>query len=157
ALVERHRATHCQLVPAMFVRMLKLPEEARRRHDVSSLRYAIHAAAPCPVPVKEQMIAWWGPILSEYYAGTESNGLTMVHSKDWLSHKGTVGRALFGVTRICDEDGNELPPGETGTVYFSDGRPFEYHNDPAKTAESKNMRGWTTLGDVGYQDAEGFL
>lgn len=155
--VEHHRATHCQVVPTMFVRMLKLPEEARKRHDVSSLRYAIHAAAPCPVPVKEQMMEWWGPILWEYYAGTEGNGFVMVSPRDWLSHKGTVGRPVFGVARICDDEGNELGPGERGTVYFSDGRPFEYHNDPQKTAESKNARGWTTLGDVGYKDADGYL
>jgi long-chain acyl-CoA synthetase len=157
-LVERYRATHSQLVPTMFVRMLKLPEDVRRRYDVSSLRCAIHAAAPCPVPVKEQMIAWWGPILWEYYAGTEGNGVTIVDSKQWLTHKGTVGRAVIGELKICDDEtGAELPPGQSGTIYFANGRPFEYHNDPAKTAGSTHPLGWTTLGDVGYVDAEGFL
>lgn len=156
-LVQAHRVTHTQLVPTMFVRMLGLAPEVRGRYDVSSLRCAIHAAAPCPVPVKEQMIDWWGPIVWEYYAGTEGNGLTLASCAEWLSHKGTVGRAVVGRLRICDDDGNELPPGETGTVYFSDGRPFEYHNDPEKTAQASNARGWTTLGDVGRVDADGYL
>ena len=156
-LVPKHRITHTQLVPTMFVRFLKLPDEVRRRHDVSSLRCAIHAAAPCPIPIKEQMIDWWGPIIWEYYGGTEGNGLTMCNSAEWLKHKGTVGRAVVGELRICDDAGNELPPGEPGTVYFAGGREFEYHNDPKKTAESRNDQGWTTLGDVGYVDADGFL
>lgn len=157
-LVEHHRITHTQLVPTMFVRMLKLPDEVRRRYDVSSLRCAIHAAAPCPVPVKEQMIAWWGPVLWEYYAGTEGNGITIVNSEQWLTHKGTVGRAVVGELRICDDESGELlPPGQSGTVYFANGRPFEYHNDPVKTAGSTHPKGWTTLGDVGYVDAEGYL
>ena len=157
-LVEHYKITHTQLVPTMFVRMLKLPDEARLRHDVSSLRCAIHAAAPCPVPVKEQMIAWWGPVLWEYYAGTEGNGITIVNSEQWLTHKGTVGRAVVGELRICDDEtGALLPPGQSGTVYFANGRPFEYHNDPAKTASSTHPQGWTTLGDVGYADAEGYL
>jgi long-chain acyl-CoA synthetase len=156
-LVEKHRITHTQLVPTMFVRFLKLPDEVRKKYDVSSLRCAIHAAAPCPIPVKEAMIDWWGPIIWEYYAGTEGNGLTMCSSADWLAHKGTVGKAVMGTVKICDDDGNELPAGEPGTVYFADGRPFEYHNDAKKTAESKNDRGWTTLGDVGYLDAGNFL
>ncbi|MBN8491953.1 MAG: AMP-binding protein [Burkholderiales bacterium] len=157
ALVEKHRITHTQVVPTMFVRMLKLPEAQRRAHDLSSLRIAIHAAAPCPVPVKEQMIAWWGPIIWEYYAGTEGMGMTLVNSADWLTHKGTVGRAVVGVLHICDDDGNELPPGQNGGVYFSDGKAFEYHNDPEKTAAARNARGWTTLGDIGTMDAEGYL
>ena len=157
ALVEKHRITHTQVVPTMFVRMLKLPEAQRRAHDLSSLRIAIHAAAPCPVPVKEQMIAWWSPIIWEYYAGTEGMGMTLVNSADWLTHKGTVGRAVVGVLHICDDDGNELPPGQNGGVYFSDGKAFEYHNDPEKTAAARNARGWTTLGDIGTMDAEGYL
>jgi long-chain acyl-CoA synthetase len=157
ALVERHRITHTQVVPTMFVRMLKLPEAQRRAHDLSSLRIAIHAAAPCPVPVKQQMIDWWGPIVWEYYAGTEGMGMTLVNSADWLTHKGTVGRAVVGVLHICDDEGNELPPGEHGGVYFSDGKAFEYHNDPQKTAAARNARGWTTLGDIGTMDAEGYL
>ncbi len=156
-LVEQHRITHTQLVPTMFVRMLKLPPEARARRDVSSLKCAIHAAAPCPIPVKEQMIAWWGPVLWEYYAGTEGNGMTMVNSGEWLAHKGTVGRAVVGKLKICDDEGKELPAGEAGTVYFAEGKVFEYHNDPSKTLESRHPLGWTTLGDVGYVDGEGYL
>jgi long-chain acyl-CoA synthetase len=156
-LVQQFRATHSQLVPTMFVRMLKLPQAVRDRYDVSSLRCAIHAAAPCPIPVKEAMIAWWGPILHEYYGGTEGNGLTMVNAHDWLTHKGTVGRAVVGKVKIVGEDGEELPAGEAGTVYFAEGREFAYHNDPKKTAESRHPKGWSTLGDVGYLDADGFL
>ncbi len=157
-LVEKHRCTHSQLVPTMFVRMLKLPEDVRRKYDLSSLRCAIHAAAPCPVPVKQQMIDWWGPIVFEYYGGTEGNGLTMLNSAEWLAHKGSVGRATVGELKICDDEtGEELPQGQTGTVYFANGRPFEYHNDPEKTAGSRNPKGWTTLGDVGYVDADGYL
>jgi long-chain acyl-CoA synthetase len=156
-LLERYKVTHSQLVPTMFVRFLKLPDEVRLKYDVSSLRCAIHAAAPCPIPTKEKMIAWWGPIVWEYYGGTEGNGLTICNSAEWMAHKGTVGRAIVGTLKICDEDGNELPAGEPGTVYFADGRPFQYHNDPKKTAESRNAKGWTTLGDVGYVDSDGFL
>jgi len=157
ALIEKHGVTHSQWVPTMFVRMLKLPDPARRRHDVSSLRVAIHAAAPCPIPVKEQMIGWWGPVLYEYYAGTEGNGFTAIDSGEWLAHKGSVGRPLVGELRILDDDGSEQPPGEPGTIYFADGSDFEYHNAPEKTAESRDPHGWTTLGDVGYVDAEGYL
>ncbi len=129
-LVEKHRVTHTQLVPTMFVRMLKLPPEVRAQYDLSSLEVAIHAAAPCPIPIKDQMIAWWGPVLWEYYAGTEGNGMTMVGSADWLDHKGTVGKAVVGKLKICDDEGNELPAGEAGTIYFAEGKAFEYHNDP---------------------------
>ena len=156
-LIERYRVTHSQWVPSMFVRMFKLSEEERSRYDVSSLRAAIHAAAPCPIPVKEKMIEWWGPVLFEYYAGTEGNGFTSITSEDWLSHKGSVGRALAGKIHILDDDGNELPRGEAGCVYFANGMAFEYHNDPAKTAESKSPQGFTTLGDVGYLDEQGYL
>ncbi|MGC5016689.1 acyl-CoA synthetase [Streptosporangium sp. DT93] len=159
ALIERHRVTHSQWVPTMFIKMLKLPDETRTRYDLSSLACAIHAAAPCPIPVKERMIDWWGPIVHEYYAGTEGNGFLYVGSKDWLEHKGTVGRPLLGVIHICDEEGNELPPREHGTVYFSEGPQFVYHGDEAKTMSSRDPlgRGWTTLGDIGYVDEEGFL
>ncbi|GIH48841.1 Acyl-CoA synthetase (AMP-forming)/AMP-acid ligase II [Microbispora rosea] len=159
ALVERHGVTHAQWVPTMFVKMLKLPEEVRGRYDLSSLRCAVHAAAPCPVEVKERMMEWWGPIIHEYYAGTEGNCFLYAGPEDWLAHKGTVGRPLLGVPHVCDEDGDELPPGEHGTVYFSDGPRFEYHGDPAKTAsvQDPHGRGWTTLGDIGYLDEDGFL
>lgn len=157
AAIERHGVTHGQFVPTMFVRMLKLPEEDRRRHDVTSLRCAIHAAAPCPPDVKEQMIEWWGPILNEYYAGTEGNGFCAISTPEWLAHRGSVGRPLLGQVHVLDEDGAELLAGEIGTVYFSDGPRFEYHNDPDKTASAHNGRGWSTLGDVGYVDADGYL
>jgi len=156
-LVERHRITHTQLVPTMFVRMLKLPDAVRRRHDTGSLKAAIHAAAPCPVEVKQQMIDWWGPILTEYYAGTEGNGVTLIAASDWLAHRGSVGRAVVGEVRIVGEDGAVLPAGSTGTVYFAGGPPFSYHNDPGKTAGAYNAEGWSTLGDVGHLDADGYL
>jgi fatty-acyl-CoA synthase/long-chain acyl-CoA synthetase len=156
-LVELHKATQSQLVPTMFVRMLKLPDEVRRRHDVSSLTGAIHAAAPCPVDVKARMIDWWGPILIEYYGGSEGNGITIATSQQWLAHRGTVGRAVIGVVKIADDHDQELPAGQIGTVYFAEGPQFTYHNDPEKTKGAYNARGWSTLGDVGYLDADGFL
>ncbi|HZU72874.1 MAG TPA: AMP-binding protein, partial [Acidimicrobiales bacterium] len=133
------------------------PKDERERFDVSSLRCAIHAAAPCPVPVKEQMIDWWGPIIHEYYAGTEGNGFTAINSEEWLAHKGSVGKALMSTIHIVGEDGEELPSGEAGTIYFESASAFEYHNDPAKTASSRHPKGWSTLGDVGYLDDEGYL
>lgn len=157
ALIEQHRVTHSQWVPTMFVRMLKLEPAERERFDLSSHRVAIHAAAPCPVPVKEQMIAWWGPIIHEYYGGTEGNGLCALNSVEWLAHKGSVGKPILGVAHIVDDDGNELGAGETGNVYFSGGPNFEYHNDPDKTRKAYDARGWSTLGDIGYLDADGFL
>ncbi len=156
-LVETHKVTQSQLVPTMFVRMLKLPDEIRTRYDVSTLKGAIHAAAPCPVEVKARMIEWWGPILIEYYAGSEGNGVTVSDSKQWLSHRGTVGKAVVGVLKILDEDGVEVPTGQIGTVYFADAPQFTYHNDPEKTQRAFNERGWSTLGDVGYVDDEGYL
>ncbi|MAL78490.1 MAG: acyl-CoA synthetase [Sneathiella sp.] len=156
-LVEKYRVTHSQLVPTMFVRMLKLPDEVRLKYDVSSLQIAIHAAAPCPEKVKRQMMDWWGPILFEYYAGTEGNGYVAVTPEEWLTHPGTVGRELIGQVHILDEEGNELPLGQIGVIYFSGGREFAYHNDPARTKESFNDRGWSTLGDVGYLDQDRFL
>jgi fatty-acyl-CoA synthase len=140
--------------------MLKLPDEARTRHDLSSHRIAVHAAAPCPVEVKRQMIAWWGPILAEYYAGTEFNGFTFINSADWLAHPGSVGRPLVGVIHICDDEGDEVPHGEPGIIYFErDEKAFEYHNDPEKTRSAQHPRHplWTALGDVGYVDDDGFL
>ena len=156
-LVDEHKITQAQLVPTMFVRMLKLPDEVRLRHDVSSLKGAIHAAAPCPVDVKARMIDWWGPILIEYYAGSEGNGVTVSTSQQWLAHRGTVGRAAIGSIKIVDDDDREVPVGQIGTVYFAGGPEFSYHNDPEKTKRAHNARGWSTLGDVGYLDADGYL
>ncbi len=156
-LVERHHVTHTQVVPTMFIRMLKLPDEVRTRYDVSSIQAAIHAAAPCPVPVKEQMIEWWGPVIHEYYAGTEGNGFCYTNSTDWLAHKGSVGKSLLGEVHIVGDDGEELPVGEEGTIYFASATAFEYHNDPEKTASSRHPKGWSTLGDIGRLDEDGFL
>jgi long-chain acyl-CoA synthetase len=155
--IEKHKVTTAQWVPTHFVRMLKLPPETRAKYEVSSLTQVFHAAAPCPVPIKQQMIEWWGPIISEYYAGTEGNGFTAINSAEWLEHKGSVGKALMAQVMICDEEGNPLPARQEGTVYFAGGGEFEYHNDPKKTAESRNKHGWTTLGDVGWLDEEGYL
>jgi fatty-acyl-CoA synthase len=161
ATIERYKITDSQFVPTHFVRMLKLPEETRAKYDVSSLKCAIHAAAPIPVPVKRAMIEWWGPVLFEYYAGTEGNGSTFITSQDWLEHPGSVGKALSGILRICDENGDEVPRGTEGQVFFEptdlSAKPFEYHNDPGKTADSRNQHGWTSLGDVGYEDPDGYL
>ena len=157
ALIERHRVTHGQFVPTMFVRMLKLPDAERTAYDVSSLKAVVHAAAPCPVEVKQAMIDWWGPIVSEYYSATEGIGATFITAPEWLTHTGTVGKAMLGVAHILDDDGNELPAGEIGTVWFSGGYDFTYHNDPQKTAEAKDTRGYSTVGDVGYLDEEGYL
>jgi len=156
-LVEKHRCTQTQLVPTMFVRMLKLPDDVRARYDVSSLKAAVHAAAPCPVEVKQKMIDWWGPIFIEYYAGTEANGVTIANSAEWLAHPGTVGRSLVGAIHIVGEDGEECPAGKIGQIYFSGGPEFVYHNDPDKTKGAYNDKGWSSLGDVGYLDAEGYL
>jgi fatty-acyl-CoA synthase len=158
--LEKYAVTHSQWVPTMFSRMLKLPEEDRSAFDLSAHRVAIHAAAPCPRKVKQQMFEWWGPILHEYYGGTELNGLTYVGPDDWLAHPGTVGRAVMGTIRICDESGDEMPPGEPGIVYFErDTAPFAYHKDAEKTRSAQHPKhpGWTALGDVGYVDDEGFL
>ncbi len=157
ALIERHRITHAQFVPTHFVRMLKLPEDVRRSYDVTSLRSVVHAAAPCPVPVKHAMIEWWGPIIHEYYAGTECNGYTAITSEEWLKRPGSVGQSLWGEVKICDDEGNPLPPRSEGLIYFADGPKFSYHNDPQKTLEATNQHGWTSLGDVGWVDEEGFL
>ena len=160
AAIEQYHITDSQFVPTHFVRMLKLPAEIRAKYDVSSLKCAIHAAAPCPVPIKRAMIEWWGPVLFEYYAGTEGNGSTFITSHEWLDHPGSVGKALSGILHVCGEDGNEVPRGTEGQIFFepTEGMtPFEYHNDPVKTADSKNHHGWSSLGDVGYQDADGYL
>jgi long-chain acyl-CoA synthetase len=157
ALIERYKVTHAQWVPTHFVRMLRLPPDVRARYDVSSMQVALHAAAPCAIPVKEQMIEWWGPVVHEYYAGTEGNGMTAITAAEWLQRKGSVGRAINGEIRICDEAGEPLPPMTEGTVYFAGGRQFEYHNAPQKTLDARNRYGWSTLGDVGYVDPDGYL
>jgi long-chain acyl-CoA synthetase len=157
-LVERHKVTHSQMVPTMFSRLLKLPDEVRRRYDLSSLEVIIHAAAPCPVPVKEQMIEWLGPIVIEYYAATEGQGATFCDSEEWLAHPGTVGKTILGELLILDDDGNPCPKGKSGTIWFRGATNFEYFNDPAKTAESRDAAGTaSTVGDVGYVDDEGYL
>jgi fatty-acyl-CoA synthase len=157
-LIGQHRVTHTQCVPTMFVRLLKLPPERRAAADITSLKGAIHAAAPCPADVKEAMIAWWGEILLEYYAGTEGNGVTIINSRDWLTHRGSVGRPAVGEIKILDpESGTPLPPGKTGNIFFAGGPAFEYHNNPTATAGAHTPNGWSTLGDIGHLDADSYL
>jgi len=157
-LIEEHRVTHSQWVPIMFIRMLKLPEEVRKRYDISSLQFAIHAAAPCPVEIKQQMIDWWGEVIVEYYAASEGIGVTIIDSAGWLTHRGSVGPAFVGELHIVDDDGNELPPGEIGTIYFGGNEyKFHYHGEPGKTSDAYNEKGWATTGDVGYVDEDGYL
>jgi fatty-acyl-CoA synthase len=160
AAIERYGVTHSQWVPTMFVRMLKLPAADRRRHDLSTHRVAVHAAAPCPVAVKRAMIEWWGPILHEYYAATEAIGVTVIDSPTWLEKPGSVGTSLLGVLHVCDDDGAELPTGDIGLVYFErEVLPFSYHNDPDKTrgAQHPQHQNWGTTGDVGYLDEDRYL
>ena len=159
-LIDRYSVTHSQWVPTMFVRMLKLPDDVRAQYDVSSMEVAIHAAAPCPVEVKQAMIDWWGPVLHEYYAATEAIGITFIDSAQWLERPGSVGRAGLGIIHICDDEGADVEPGEIGTVYFEREAPsFEYHNDPGKTTAARHPEheNWATTGDLGYIDADGFL
>jgi fatty-acyl-CoA synthase len=156
-LIEKYQVTHGQFVPTMFVRMLKLPPELRLAFDMSSLQAAIHAAAPCPIEIKRQMIQWWGPVISEYYAATEGAGSTFITSEEWLTHPGSVGRAMVGTPHILDDDGAELPTGAIGTVWFEGGLSFEYHNNSVATEESHRPGGLATTGDIGYLDAEGYL
>ncbi len=157
-LVEMHRVTHTQLVPTMFSRLLKLPETVRWRYDVSSLESAVHAAAPCPVPVKTAMIEWWGPIILEYYSATEAMGVTFCESEEYLAHPGTVGRTVAGELHILDDEMREVPTGEIGKLWFKTASPFEYFNDPKKTAEANSPdRSMSTVGDIGYVDAEGYV
>jgi fatty-acyl-CoA synthase len=158
--VERHRVTHSQWVPTMFVRMLKLPSDVRDGYDLSSHRVAMHAAAPCPPDVKRAMIGWWGPILAEYYSATESVGLASITCADWLTHPGSVGRPVLGTAHICDDEGDEVPVGADGTIYFArDEAVFAYHRDPEKTRAAYHPRHptWATTGDLGHLDEEGFL
>ncbi|MGY2933142.1 acyl-CoA synthetase (AMP-forming)/AMP-acid ligase II [Bradyrhizobium sp. GM6.1] len=157
-LVEQWGITHTQLVPTMFSRMLKLPEEVRTRYDLSSLEIAIHAAAPCPTLVKDDMIKWWGPIIHEYYGATEGLGFTACDSAEWLAHRGTVGKVLLGDLHILDENMQECPTGTPGHVWFTIASPFEYFNDPEKTREARSADGsMSTVGDVGYVDEDRFL
>jgi len=156
AAIERHRATHSQLVPTMFVKMLKLPAEERGRHDLSSLQCAIHAAAPCPVDVKQAMLDWWGDRIHEYYSATEGAGFTAIGPAEWRAHPGSVGKSLLGEIRVLGDDDRILGPGETGRIFFAGGPGFSYHNDPAKTAEATGAHG-ATFGDIGHVDADGYL
>lgn len=157
AAIQKYQITHSQWVPTMFVRLLKLPPDIRQHYDLSSLKVAIHAAAPCPVEVKEQMINWWGPIIYEYYSATEGAGFTAISPQEWLSKKGSVGKALLGVIKVLDEEDQELGPNQDGRIFFADGPTFEYHNDPAKTKETVNAQGWATFGDIGHVDEDGYL
>jgi long-chain acyl-CoA synthetase len=156
-LIEAYRITHATWVPTHFVRLLKLPDVVRHRYDHGSLQAVVHAAAPCPVPIKQAMIDWWGPIVHEYYSGTECCGITALSSPEWLERPGSVGKAVLGTVKVLDPEGAELPAGETGDIYFADGPSFVYHNDPEKTAGALNDRGWATLGDMGHVDADGYL
>lgn len=155
--IEKYRVDCSQWVPIMFVRLLKLPESVRAQYDLSSLRAATHAAAPCPAEVKRKMIEWWGPIINEYYAASEGIGMTAIDSAQWLEHPGSVGKSLMGDVHIVDDQGRELPAGQTGMIYFSGFGDFEYHNEPEKTAGAHHPEGWATVGDMGYVDEEGFL
>ena len=156
AAVEHYHITHSQLVPTMFVRMLKLPEAARTAHDLSSLKVAIHAAAPCPVDVKHAMIAWWGPVIYEYYSATEGAGFTTITSAEWLTKPGSVGKSILGEIRVLGDDDGVLPPGQTGRIYFANGPKFQYHNDAEKTVSVTGEHG-ATFGDIGHVDADGYL
>ncbi len=155
--VEEHRITHVQLVPTHMIRLLRLSEEERARFDLSSLQMVVHAAAPCPVEVKQAFIDWVGPIVHEFYSGSEGAGLCYIGPDDWLAHPGSVGRSMTGAIHILDDDRNELPVGEEGEVWFETTRTFEYHRDPEKTKAVWDPRGWSWLGDVGRIDEEGYL
>jgi acyl-CoA synthetase (AMP-forming)/AMP-acid ligase II len=156
ALVEKHHITHSQLVPTMFVRMLKLPDDVRARYNLSSLKVAIHAAAPCPVDVKHAMITWWGPVIFEYYSATEGAGFTAISPQEWLARPGSVGKSILGEVRVLDDDGNRLGSNEVGRIFFHGGGSFSYHNDPEKTASVMSEHG-ATFGDIGRVDEEGYL
>jgi acyl-CoA synthetase (AMP-forming)/AMP-acid ligase II len=157
ALVERHRVTHSQVVPTHLVRLLKLPEEVRRRYDLSSLQRLVHAAAPCPPEVKRAAIEWLGPIVYEFYSGSEGSGFCAIGPEEWLAHPGSVGRSLMGAVHIVGEDGEEVTDGGEGQVWFESATRFEYHRDAEKTAGAWNDRGWSTMGDIGRVDADGYL
>lgn len=156
-LIEQYRISHCFFVPTMFSRLLQLPEATRAKYDVSSLKFVIHGAAPCSVAIKQQMLDWFGPIIWEIFAGTESPG-TMVSPDDWLARPGTVGKPGPGQMKILDAQGAQLPPGETGTVYVQNpsGSAFEYFRDREKT-QSVLRQDYFTAGDMGYIDDDGYL
>jgi len=156
-VIERERVTDAQFVPTHFIRMLKMPEAERVKYDVSSLKMAVHAAAPCPVAIKEKMFAWWGDVIYEYYAGSEGFGMTLATPEGWKAHPGTVGFPILGTLHICGENGEALPTGEIGQIYFESDIVFSYHNDSEKTKGAYNNHGWATLGDIGYLDEDGFL
>ena len=155
--IEKYHVTDSQWVPTHFVRMLKLDPEEREGYDLSSHQRALHAAAPCPVPIKKAMIDWWGPIINEYYAGSEGIGMTLIKAEDWLAHPGSVGKAIHGTLHVCGKDGEELPAGEDGLLFFENATIPSYHNDPEKTAEAMHPQGWMTLGDIGHVDTDGYL
>lgn len=157
--IEEYRVTFVQMVPTMFIRLLKLPKEIRESYDLSSLKMVLHAAAPCPVEVKHAMLEWLGPIIHEYYAGSEGNGTTSIGPEEWLRKPGSVGKADMGIIHICDDNGRELPVGETGLIYFEGGNEFAYFNDDKKTRDASNPlhKGWTTMGDIGRIDQDGYL
>ena len=157
SMIEKYKATHSQWVPTMFVRILKLPEDKRLKYDLSSMKVMIHAAAPCPPDVKEQLIEWLGPVLYEFWGGTETAIVTFIRSEEWLEHRGSVGRGITAALHILDEEGNELPPGEPGVIYMEGGRQYSYFKEPEKTASSRNRDGWTNIGDIGYLDEDGYL
>jgi len=159
AAVEAHRVNFVQMVPTMFIRLLRLPEATRQRSDLSSLRIVLHAAAPCPVEVKRRMLEWLGPIVYEYYGGSEGNGSTFITPQEWLRKPGSVGRANWGRIHVCNESGQELPPRQPGLIYFEGGWDFQYLNDPQKTRDARHPQhpAWSTLGDVGYLDPDGYL
>ena len=155
--IEEHSVTHSQWVPTMFIRLLRLSDAERARHDLSSHVWAIHGAGPCPIHVKERMLEWWGPIIHEYYAGTEGAGMCTIGPSEWLTHKGSVGRSVRGPIHIVDENGNDLPAGEIGQIWFENSSDFRYLNDSDKTAEARGAKGTGTFGDIGYVDADGYL
>ena len=153
--IERYKVTNSHMVPTHFVRLLNLKNH--EEYDVSSLAHMVHGAAPCPPEVKKAMLAWWGPVISEYYAATEGGG-TMVTAAEWLERPGTVGRPWQGADiKICDDEGKELAPTEVGTVYIKMAQGFEYHKDKEKTAKAYRVDGYFTVGDAGYLDADGYL
>ena len=155
--IEQHGVTHAQFVPTHFVRMLKLEDATRRRADLSSLELVVHAAAPCPPDVKDAMLDWLGPIVHEYYSASEGAGFCAIGPDEWRDHRGSVGRSLLGAVHVLGANGDEVPVGETGQLWFEGGATFEYHGDPAKTAEVFDRRGWATMGDIGYVDTDGYV